>query len=226
MLFISCTACQIDAEPDAFRDGGPPIGVFDQDAEFIGWLASPSADQILHHDNVFQEPLNGSPAIIHLTTPEQGGEYGLHLASTGPSFNVYGNGPVRYTMAGCQGTAHHLFATYQDGSWLTPADCAFPESPTLQGQLIMNFPYAADFDALVETDWPGAEGAITPIGQDLYLLPRDQAWPEMLKTASVRTANGCFNLVKSVQTCSVRVLETSWEPGRWEQPHSLVEVQP
>jgi hypothetical protein len=233
-LALSCASCQADDQSVEFRDIIMRWAAFDSDDNFVGWLASPEPDDILDHADIFSD---GSPAQVHLTLDDPafgGGEYGFTIVSDGAfEGSVYGPmtpGGVLFTRPGCTGVAHQRIASYNGGGPVTKPHCTDEQIDALrgQGQIVMHYPTEAEFDAKMADQWPLAAGQIvlSTIGE-YFLLPQDQAWPQMFTAVSMRlSGNTCVSIDVPIPACSVRLTDIDWTaPEPMPPPYSLAEVE-
>jgi hypothetical protein len=221
-------ACQAQGDHDDFRS--LRWGVINSSADFIGWLSSPAAPAILEPDDIFAQ----WPASVYVTQPDidaaGSGEWGIELGTTGVVAAPI-SGPVRYTGPDCTGHAHGWIAVYKvDGQPVPAQHCTDQQLSLLhaQGLIFWRYPTEAKFNATMDERWPYARGQLVrSAAGDSYLIPRDQAWGEMLITKSIAGPLGaCANLITDAYGCSVRLLDApGWVPPSPSQVYSLVELE-
>jgi hypothetical protein len=237
---LPCVACvtednvsfrvgETDTDTDTDTDS-PPLcwAVVAGDDQIVGWLSWPSPDILHPHDAIFSGV--NAPSQVFVTTMPGivTAEYGFVVSATGPAYVSAGQS-VLYTGHGCSGVPHSKFGdyAYKPGG-LSAGDCIDKVFGAAE-QVTLYFDSEADFAASLDLFWPGAEGIVAksdanPSG--IYLIPRDQEWPEMIQTRSALTPNGtCVNLPPT-PTCAIRMIEINESLGMMPPPYSLVEIQP
>lgn len=190
--------------------------VLDQANQIVGRLATPRAEAVIDHSDVFSTIPVGGPRTLYLTLDS----WGFALVSAGPSFwpNAEPSGWVWYSDASCGADGGHPFDTYSPAK--VASDCV--DEPVDGG----NYPDSQAFGDLLELRWPGAAGVFVrrPGADRFWRLPADQEWPAMLTARSaLHDDDSCTPLVEPVDVCALRLQDATYWPISNGGPYTLIE---
>jgi hypothetical protein len=219
-----------DGEPnDGMRPAIYGLSFDSQQQEFLGFLTHPHEDAIFPHDDIFSEVELGSPSQVFLTRSDfdTPGEWGWSLTANDGQiwWDNVGEGGLLYTEPGCQGSPHQIFAIKNFGP-PTPSQLNCENIESIVDQVTLYFPLETQFAAMVDTFWPGAAGLIGRgfiNGSDIFMVPRDQQWPEYIQAQSVK-AGQCMD-IPPTWNCAIRFID---DPSQVSisvgEPFTLVQI--